>query len=153
MEHFNSKALLYRIINKLIIGIIIGLILGFFALVVFSADKLNAIGIVISLLFLFGPIVLMYVLAKLEYKNLTYALDASALNLKKGVFSTFSTTIPFSKITNIDFNQTFLQKIFGVGNIVIDQEDAQTVWSGIDSESSQRIMKTIGEKSNVQQMK
>ncbi len=53
------------------------------------------------------------------FKTLEYTIDAEGVKLKKGVFWRRRTTVPFSKITNIDITQGPLERMLGFSRIHI----------------------------------
>lgn len=52
-------------------------------------------------------------------RNLSYSLDSDAVLLNKGVFWKRRTTVPYSKITNIDITQGPVERSFGLSKIHI----------------------------------
>lgn len=98
---------------------------------------------VIQILFILLP-------TYLEFTNLQYVIEQNSISLKKGVFSVETETIPFQKIKNSSFDQTFVQRLFSVGNIIIDQDDEKFIWESIDKQSASVIMEAVAAKSNIQ---
>lgn len=86
----------------------------------------------------------------LEYKNLQYSLTSHSVNFHTGVFSLNTLSVPYSKITNANFNQSFFQRFFSVGDVTIDQEDSESTIKAIDQPTARKIMNEISSKSNIQ---
>ncbi|MDD2227880.1 MAG: PH domain-containing protein [Candidatus Cloacimonetes bacterium] len=88
------------------------------------------------------------------YKTLEYTIDGDAVKLKKGVFWRIRTTVPYSKITNIDITQGPVERMFQISHLRIQtagssgaqNTQAELIISGIrDSEAlKDTIMSRIG---------
>lgn len=107
------------------------------------------------LLLLLGGVFLLvclvtYIAATVAYSNLTYLIEENSLFLKEGVFTVDTETIPFQKIRNASFTQKFLQRIYHVGDIIIDQDPEQYVWKSIDEKTARLILDAVAAKSNIQ---
>ena len=53
------------------------------------------------------------------YNSLQYTIENDSVKGKKGVFWKTETTVPFTKITNIDVTQGPLQRMYGIGTLNI----------------------------------
>jgi membrane protein YdbS with pleckstrin-like domain len=129
------------------ISLVIALGLGL-SLVHFSAYIPYLVLIGLVLLVIFGLIT--SAMAYIEFTNLKYLIEEHALFLKEGVFEVDTETIPFQKIRNAAFYQTFLQRLYKVGDLVIDQDPETYTWSGIDTDTARIIMDAVSDKSNIQ---
>ncbi len=88
--------------------------------------------------------------ALLEYVNLKYKVEEQSLSFRSGLLSVSTTNIPYSKITNVSFDQSFLERIFSVGDVNIDEEDSGVGLAGVDSKIGDIILDAIAKKSNIQ---
>ncbi len=151
--HVKSAAFTYRFFFREIVGALFAIaVTGGVGMLLFFLHIEGAVGY--SLLLLISvfalQIILIFLISSLEYSNLIYLLEQNSLSLKKGVFSVETETIPFQKIKNASFDQSFAQRLFGVGNILIDQDTEKFIWSSIDKESADVIMEAVADKSNIQ---
>ena len=143
----------YRIFPRLMGVVVMTIVILVFSLAILGFIKINnyvliSLGISLVFLLIFGLIT--YLTAYLEYSNLKYMIEENSLLLKEGVFNVDTETIPFEKIRNASITQNIIQRVFGVGNVVIDQEPEKYVWSSIDNKSAQIIIEAVSEKSNIQ---
>lgn len=100
-------------------------------------------GTLFSLAFLYGA-----GKGYLEYIHLKYKLSAQSVGFRSGMLSV-NTTIPYSKITNASYSQSFFARMFSVGNINIDQEDSSFSFEGIGSRIADEVLDEISKKSNI----
>lgn len=139
--------------NALVFRLVKGVVISTAALVILSFGFLLAglVGIFIGVLI---PLVLLTeVLMFLEYANSGFMIDENSVSLKQGMFSLERVAVPFPKITNTSFKQSFFQRLFSVGDLEIDQEDATVSLDSIDNKSAEEIMGSIKEKSHIQTVK
>jgi uncharacterized membrane protein YdbT with pleckstrin-like domain len=138
-----------RLILLLFIAVVIAIVLtgllGFLKLFNFLMISLTLEIIAFIILSL-----AIYISARLEYSNLKYLIEEDALFLKEGVLKVDTETIPFQKIRNASFLQSLLQRMFRVGDLVIDQEPESYTWGGIDLETARTILDAVALKSNIQ---
>lgn len=90
------------------------------------------------------------VTAVVQYENWGYHIDEHSLFLRRGFIAVDTETIPFFKVINTSFSQTAWQRPFGVGQLVIEQEDDSSVWSSIDKRTAAQIMEIVSTKGNIQ---
>jgi uncharacterized membrane protein YdbT with pleckstrin-like domain len=119
-------------------------------LIYFKYTDFLAIALTIEFVLFIIISLVIYVSARLEYSNLQYLIEEDALFLKEGVLKVDTETIPFQKIRNASFLQSFTQRIFNVGDLVIDQEPESYTWGGVDLETARIILDAVAEKSNIQ---
>lgn len=141
----SSKAVLYRLVKEgsvvLVFSIILGVIVG-----VFLADYFGLVILVIVSM-LMG---IVFLRAYLEYLNWGYQLETNSLNFRKGMLAIKRVNIPYARITNATFHQSLFQRLFSVGDLVVDQEDSEFVWDGVDNISADKVLSEVSKKSNVQ---
>lgn len=142
----SQNALIYRFAKNAVIAIILGFTFGGFFMLGGMKSVALAVLVVVIIFFL-----IQLIPSFLEYNNLGYQLESNSVNFRKGLLSIQNTTIPFARITNASFNQSFFQRLFSVGDLVIDQEDAGYTWKGIDSVNADKINHAISSKSNLLQ--
>jgi len=145
-----KPALTYRLFTKLVIGLVISIFLLPISILLSSTNNPALIYIFI---FQGIPLIIFIVLSLIEYKNCGFAIEENSLNFRKGIFSIETMSIPYVRITNAKFKQNLLQRIFGVGHIIIDQEDSESVWKNYDQETANKITNQISSKSNIQPIK
>lgn len=104
--------------------------------------------VIYGLLFL---VALLYGVIKslLEYSHLKYKLADQSLSFRSGLLSVSTTTVPYSHITNVAYDQGILARLFSVGDINIDQEDSDFSFKGIGSSIADKILDVIAKKSNI----
>ena len=108
------------------------------------------ISLTLELIFFVISSLAIYVAARLEYGNLKYLIEEDALFLKEGVLRVDTETIPFQKIRNASFLQSLLQRMFKVGDLVIEQDPESYTWEGIDLKTARTILDAVAQKSNIQ---
>ena len=146
-----SSVKTYRIVKYLILSLTITLFVGvllgsYVALITDSVVWFFLIPIIASVITVF----VVFVIVTLEIANLGYGIDANAIRFREGILSLHRITVPFARITNANFHQSFFQRIFQVGDIAIDQEDSEYKWRGVDVTTANKIIEEITSKSNVQ---
>jgi membrane protein YdbS with pleckstrin-like domain len=152
-QSVNKASLYYRLMPRLLISafmtVLIILVISF-GLGYFHLDKYLPYTILLGLLIfaILGLITL--VTAYLEYSNLKYLIEEHALFLKEGVFEVDTETIPFQKIRNACFYQNILQRLYKVGDLVIDQDPETYTWVGIDTKTAGIILDSVSARSNIQ---
>lgn len=152
-SHVGNSALAYRLLPRLIAALFIAVLLVFVLSSTISFLHIaNSFGIslVIGGLLFIISFAFVYISAKLEYSNLQYLIEENSLYLKQGFFSVDTETIPFQKIRNAQFTQSILQRLYGVGNIIIDQDPETYIWISIDQKTAQTILEAISQRSNIQ---
>lgn len=86
----------------------------------------------------------------IQYGNWGYHIDEHALFLRRGLLAVDTETIPFFKVVNTSFDQSAWQRIFGVGNLIIEQDDDESVWSSIDKSTASQVIEMVSTKGNIQ---
>lgn len=152
MENYSkvqTSARTYRLVKAIFLIIfvcpVVAALVGFF--LASNSTEVMLIGF-FGTWFLLTVLLIMWPMK--EYNHLGFNLQSNALALKKGFLSLQKVTIPFSRITNASFTQSPFQRIFGVGDVIIDQEDSGFVLDGIDKVSADKILKEVSSKSNIQ---
>jgi membrane protein YdbS with pleckstrin-like domain len=156
MENYqsvNRASLYYRLVPRLVFSIFIAILIMVAFSFVFSYFHLShypaySIGLGLLVFVVLGSIT--YVTAYLEYNNLKYLIEEHALFLKEGVFEVDTETIPFQKIRNASYLQNVLQRIYNVGDLVIDQDPETYTWMGIDAKTAGTILDAVSARSNIQ---
>lgn len=153
----SSSALTYRIVSHVLFSplwfLLYLTVIGSILLIVATITQSNQFPWMWLVLLLLLQVVWTIFTAWLEYNNLGYAFDEKGLQFKEGTFSLHTQTIPYSKISNASFTQSFFQRMFNVGNVVIDQEDSQSIFDHLDRTSAESILQAVTEHSNVQTVK
>lgn len=105
------------------IGWAIPFVLGLALLVVLilTVDKLIFGLCVVGWLILMS-LILIYIPA--YYKSLEYIIDSDSVKMMKGVFWRKRSTVPYTKITNIDVTQGPVQRMFNIGTIHVQTAGA-----------------------------
>lgn len=153
-EKFHNKIYTYRLITRalgalLVSGMATLFIGGFISLVMQTFMPFLVVFLIIYSIQTFWNITVVI----LESKNFGYVVHENSLGFRQGSFSVFKETIPFARITNASFNQSLIQRFFGVGDLDIDQEDSASGMPGIDRETANKILQVVSQKSNVQPIK
>ncbi len=152
-KRVSFQAFKYRLFIKEFVGLFVTILVTILVGVIVYFLKLSN-AYVYPLLTFVGLFVLqtLFVIipTSFEFMNLRYSIEQNSISLKKGVFSVETETIPFQKIKNSSFDQSFIQRLFSVGNIIIDQDDEKFTWEGIDKQTASTIMEAVAAKSNVQ---
>ncbi len=156
MENFQSvgrQSLYYRLLPRILAASLLALMI---IVVLSMAASFLHLGAYILWIMLIGFVflaivaVVTYITAYLEFSNLKYLIEDHALFLKEGVFEVDTETIPFQKIRNASFYQSLVQRLYKVGDIVIDQDPETYTWVGIDVQTAQTIMDAVSARSNIQ---
>jgi membrane protein YdbS with pleckstrin-like domain len=149
----SKKALHYRVAIFESIGVIITLAFTAIVAVVLYFLKFKAAVLVDSLTFVILfvlQVITLYFMAFMQYKNLKYSIGQNAISFQRGSFGIERETIPFEKIKNSTFDQSFIQRLFSVGDITIEQESEKYTWENIDSQTATLISNTVSTKGDVQ---
>ncbi len=86
----------------------------------------------------------------IQYANWGYHIDEHSLFLRRGLLSSETETIPFYKVINTSFDQSVIQRMFGVGQLRVDQEDDSSTWSDIDKGTASSVIEMVSTKGNIQ---
>jgi uncharacterized membrane protein YdbT with pleckstrin-like domain len=147
------QALRYRIVINEGIGIIITLaataLVGI-ALYIIKLKDAALIDIAVFLCVFVLQLIVLYFISLMQYKNLRYNIGQNAISFQRGVFGVERETIPFEKVKNSTFDQTFIQRFFSVGDITIEQDDEEYIWENIDSNTATLISNAVSAKGDVQ---
>lgn len=142
-----SNAFIYRftkaVINSIFISLILATVIGVISSAVSAFIYTVLITFIIQVVFKAGLIIL-------ESQNLGYKVEKNSVSFREGIFSISSITVPFIKITNVSFQQSLFQRLFSVGDLLIDQEDSNYTWDAVDKKSADIVIKEISSKSNIQ---
>lgn len=148
-----KQALRYRIVINEIVGVIISLALSVIIAILLYFLKVKyglLIDMAVFVIIFLIQFIVIYVFSQMQYKNLRYVLGQNAITFQRGAFSTESETIPFEKIKNSTFDQSFIQRLFSVGDITIDQDDEKYTWENVDTQTATAISNTVSAKGDVQ---
>lgn len=140
--------LVKNLISSIIIAAIVALLIGSLAYLVTQPQiyYLQFFLAVLFVKFIWGIIT-----SYLTVKNLGYMISDNSVSFRSGVLSLSTDNIPFSTISDSNFSQGILQRIFSVGDLYIEQEDEdEFVFGGIDLKTGHAIMEIISKKSNAQ---
>lgn len=151
----SSSVLTFRLVKDVLISVLVGAVIGFIiALVTSKSEGSNTY---LSLFMIVGiALVFAYraLASFLYYKNLGFNLGSNSLELRTGTFSVGSNSLPYSSISDSSYTQGIFQRIFGVGDLSIEQEDGDNfTLKDIDSGSSRIILDSVSKKSNVESIK
>ena len=153
----SSASLTYRIVSHILFAplwLLLGItVFGSILLIIAAVTQATNFPWMWLLLIVVGLVAWTIFTAWLEYTNLGFAFDEKGLQFKEGTFSLHTQTIPYSKISNASFTQSFFQRMFDVGNVVIDQEDSQSIFDHLDRTSAESILQAVSDHSNVQTVK
>lgn len=153
----SSASLTYRLISHILFSplwfLLYFTVIGSILLIIMVLTESTQFPWMWLVLLLILQIIWTIFTAWLEYNNLGFAFDEKGLQFKEGTFSLHTQTIPYSKISNASFTQSFFQRMFNVGNVVIDQEDSQSIFDHLDRTSAESILQAVSEHSNVQPVK
>jgi len=129
MESINLKPepelkVLWQVVNLL--SLVLALVIpAFLAIVTEETLLMVIIGGIFLFIFL---LVAIYIPA--FYNTLEYRIDSEGVKLKKGVFWRRRTTVPYSKITNIDITQGPLERMLGFSRLHIQTAGSSSPETG-----------------------
>lgn len=146
----STTALTYRIITKGLAAIVLFILVSILIFMIYSLGIVTEFPWHLVLILAAVPAAWLMLTAWLDWSNMGYTFDDKSLILKEGTFSLQTQTIPFYKISNASFNQTFFQRFFNVGDVIIDQEDSQSDLKGVDRATAEIIIQAVSEHSNIQ---
>lgn len=149
----SRNALQYRLAMNECMGVLIAFAVTALITVTLYFIKVKDavfLDILIFLVLLIVQFILLYFVSWMQYKNLRYSIGQNAISFQRGVFGIERETIPFEKIKNSTFDQTFLQRLFSVGDITIDQDEENYTWEDIDSHTATLISDAVSAKGDVQ---
>lgn len=152
-SNVGKQALKYRLVINEGIGFIISIAVTVLIAIALSFLKVKgAIGIdVLTFLVIFVlQLVVLYFTSLLQYRALKYIIGQNAISFQRGAFGVERENIPFEKIKNSTFEQSFIQRLFSVGDITVDQDDEKYIWEDIDSNTATLISNAVSAKGDVQ---
>ena len=91
--------------------------------VIFSITRFGFIGKVIAagiIAFFLGKLLFLYFFVRLDYEMRFYIITDRSLRIREGVWVVRETTLTFDNIQNMSIDQGPLQRLFGIGNLVVD---------------------------------
>jgi uncharacterized membrane protein YdbT with pleckstrin-like domain len=148
-----KQALHYRVAINEGIGLLITLaVTAVISILLYFLKFKAAVGIDILSFFIIFILqfISLYFISFMQYKNLKYTIGQNAISFQRGSFGIEIETIPFEKIKNSTFDQSFIQRFFSVGDITIEQDNEKYIWEDIDSQTATLISNTVSAKGDVQ---
>lgn len=148
-----KASLQYRLVPRIFLILFLTIVISiavFAGLTILTLTKYELIAAAgIGICFVLASVT-SYITAYLEYSNLQFAVEENSLMLKEGVLSVDTETIPFQKIRNASFTQNFFQRLYHVGNVIIEQDPESYTWESIDQKTAQQILEAVSQRSNIQ---
>lgn len=144
------SALFYRFVTRGLVSTLLFLVFALIVAIVYTSGKLDSFPWIAVLIIMGLPLAWKLLTSWLEYMNLGYSFDDKSLKFREGIFSLHNQTIPFYKISNASFTQSFFQRVFNVGDVIIDQEDSQSDLKAVDRATAEKIIQSVSQNSNIQ---
>ncbi len=155
-----SRTFIYWLVTRVTVAFVVAVLLGVALYLLSYTAKLSSFPVAFSLdpttLTAFAMLIflilaaLTLVITIFQYGNWGYRTDEHALFLRRGLIALDTETIPFYKVVNTSFDQSAWQRLFGVGELQIDQDDASSTWSDIDKSTASAVMELVSTKGNIQ---
>lgn len=147
------KSLQYRLFVNEGMGIMIFIAVTVIVSLVLFFLKNSGISFIVTFallgLFVLQTIII-YFISLMQYKNLQYTIGQNAVSFQRGTFGVDKETIPFEKIKSSQYDQSFMQRLFSVGDISIEQDGETYTWENIDSKTASLITDSVSAKGDVQ---
>lgn len=125
-----KKVLTYFIIGKLLFIIIVFLILS---VAVFFLQGFRALlPAVIILGFLLCVVV--FITGWIQYKSVKFMFDEFSFHVERGIFSKSEIAIPYKQVQNVNHDQSFTEKMWGIAHIAIETAGTDEADSNSKSE-------------------
>ncbi len=145
IKQLDPKAVtLFFLGNSATVALLIaGIPIIIISIVSFIATGSSLLG-VIFLIPLFSLLII-YVIARLEYNFYRYKLNANGFYKEHGIIAKKYTTIPYEKIQNIDIHQNIFARILGLYSLKIQTAGnsgiagAEGTLPGINQEEAERL--------------
>lgn len=162
-------------------GFLPGLILFIFSLIILAAknailgnitgtinfQNLNISGIVVAaagfLALIALPVIGFGILINIvRYFSLKYFLDADVLRVHKGIIGVDEISIPYSKIEDVNLDQSVLGRIFGIGEIYVitggreekgEPGETEAIFHMIDISKARYLQTELMSRGSVQKVK
>jgi len=148
-----KNALKYRLVIFELLGLTTSLAFTAIVAIILYFIKLRYAVIIDTVLFI-GVFVVqfafIYLVSHMQYKNLKYMIEQNSITFQRGAFGVERETIPFEKVKNATFDQTFIQRLFSVGDITIDQDDEKYIWENVDAQTATLVSNAVSAKGDVQ---
>ena len=102
-----------------------------------------------------------FLISWIDYISCTFTLDEESFDITRGIFNKKEVSIPYRQIQDIDVEQSFFQKFFGVSKLVIltagnddnDKEgEAEGVFQVIDANIAEKLRENLLQKTSVQKV-
>ncbi len=101
--------------------------------------------------------------AYVSYSALQYRIDENSFSLETGILGKKEISVPFREIQNVDIDQSFVYRIFGMSNLVIltaghedqpyaSQNQSEIVLPALDIVLARTLQKYLIEQANVQEV-
>ena len=121
----------------------------------------SASTIVILILLIVSLVVLIVgiIIARLEYKNLTYTFEEFDLRMKKGILHRTENSIPYRQIQDVDIDRTPMLQLMGLSKLTIitagheestEHEKVEVIIEPIQKEVAEDIRQMLERKIGVQ---
>lgn len=110
----------------------------------------------------FVSIVLVFLIAYLEYARFQILISSNAFRITKGVLTKEEISLPYRRIQSVDIKQPLLYQIFGVSRLTIEtvidddeisdskNDDSDEVLPAVDSELALEIQRELTTRANIQ---
>ncbi len=129
------------------------------------AASISNVGTIVILILLIVSLVVLIVgiiIARLEYKNLTYTFEEFDLRMKKGILHRTENSIPYRQIQDVDIDRTPMLQLMGLSKLSIitagheestEHEKVEVVIEPIQKEVAEDIRQMLERKIGVQVVK
>lgn len=118
MNQLNPKAVrffFFQYLPKLLL--VVGIIGGFGSIIAFSLTRSPQIWIWVIVAVV--GIIICYIWALLTYRNWRYDFTDEGVEIEKGVIRKEHSTIPYTRIQNVDVKQDLISRLLGLGKVVV----------------------------------
>lgn len=124
-----KKVLLSFTLNKIALAVIL------FAVIGYGISFLH-INMALSVVVVVGIIVCAIIFLRewMKYKSVTFMLDEVSFHVRKGLFSKSEIAIPYTQVQNVNYEQSFNEKMWGIANITIQTAGTDESGNGAKSD-------------------
>jgi uncharacterized membrane protein YdbT with pleckstrin-like domain len=133
-----KQVLFYFVFAKLISIVIV------FAIIGFGISFLHVSSAIILIMIAAGiaSCGIAFLIGWMKYKNVMFMLDEFSFHVRKGILSKSEIAIPYKQIQNVNYAQSFNEKMWGIAHVTIETAGTDESASAAKSEGILPVLST-----------
>jgi putative membrane protein len=128
----------YFVLAKLLFVIILFIVLGI------GASFLQGFGAILPVVIIAGILLcgIVFIIGWVKYKSVKFMFDEFSFHVEKGIFSKSEIAIPYRQIQDVNHEQSFSEKMWGIARIAIQSAGTDESGSNAKSEGILPVLDT-----------